>query len=131
MTNTVHEWNSQGLDQKNGQEFALAVSDIHALKVFLTSLPYWSKKHDTGVLVQISSSPNHDGVGIEIGFSRKTLPTKSAEDLIDLLKERNHLWELELVIGKMKELGCDPDVIDVLVEEANQIAIKIKDQFLG
>ena len=126
---TVHEWSAQGLSEQGAQEFASEISDIQALKVFLTTLPYWSRKHNTGVLVQITSNPELGGVGIELGFSRPTLPASAASDLTDLLKERNHLWELELVIGKMKELGCNPDVIDVLVDEAEKIALKIKDQF--
>lgn len=123
---TLHDWNAQGLSDQQGAAFAQDMMHIQALKVFVATLPFWCDKHNTGVVVQLSSEPNAGGVGLELAFSRPTLPVGSAQELVDLLKERNHLMELELVIEKMRGLGVRPDVIDVLVDEANKLAEKIQ-----
>lgn len=129
MSTTLHEWASQGMNQNQGQTFAQEITSIQGLKAFLSTLPYWCDKHQTGVVLQIVCEPQSGGVGIDLAFGKNSLPLSSAHEFLDLLKEHNHLNELQLVIEKMKNLGIDPSVINILVDEANTLAKKIKDNF--
>ena len=129
MSKTLHEWASTGMNERQGQTFAQEITSLHGLKAFLSALPYWCDKHQTGVVLQIVCQPQAGGVGIDLAFSEPKLPLSSAHEFVDLLREHNHLNELQLVIEKMKNLGVDPSLINILVDEANTLAKKIKDNF--
>lgn len=119
---TMHEWASQGLDQQQGQQFAQDITGIPAIKIFAAVLPRWCANNNTGVVLQISSDPNLNGAGIELAFSRQTLPVSAANELLELIQQQTHLAELQLVIEKMRGLGVDASIINVLVDEADKLA---------
>lgn len=130
--NIEHEWSATGMTEIQAQAFAQDMASIQAMKIFIAALPIWAKRHNTGVNLKIFSDPAFgDGVGIDMAFTSPSVSVGAGEDLIDLLKEQNHLWELGLVIDKMRELGCDSDVINILVDEANTLADKIAASMKG
>lgn len=124
---TLDEWSAEGMSDNQGQNFAQDVQSIDALKLFVRTLPKWSTENQTGVLIKITSVPGAGGVGIEFAFDRKNLSVKQANALTDRLIATSRLMELEHMVETMRGLGVDPDIINVLVDEANDLAVKLED----
>lgn len=123
---TLNEWSAQGLSERQGQQFAHDVQHINALKLFVRTLPRWSEENDTGVLIKITSVPGVGGVGIEFGFDQKSLSVKQANELTERLIDTSRLMELENLVETMRGLGVPADIINPLVDEANELAEKLQ-----
>ena len=123
---TLEDWSASGMNEQQGRQFAQDVHHIEALQLFIRSLPVWCRQHKSGVQISITCGDGWEGVGIEFGFDRKQLSVSAGNALIERLMETSKLMELENIIETMRGLGVEPEKINPLVDEANQLAQKLK-----
>lgn len=123
---TIAEWDAEGLSARQGQQFAQDIQHINALKVFIRTMPKWSTEFNTTAIIEITSMPRVNGVGIEFKFDKKSLTVKEADALTERLIDTSRLMEIEYLVETMRGLGVEPDIINRLVDEGDELAKKLE-----
>lgn len=119
---TLAEWTSQGFDQQQGASFAQDIQSISALALLVRAIPGWVEEHNTGVNISIDCKPGMGGAAISFAFDKEQLPVASAQELIQRLTQTARLMELESHIEMLRGTSENYELINNLVEEAEQLA---------
>lgn len=119
---TLADWRSEGFDQQQGANFAQDVHAITPLALFVRSLPRWVEENDTGVKIVIECKPGMEGAAIAMAFDRDKLPVAAAQQLIEQMAKTARLMELESHIELLRGVSTNYELINKLVEEAEQLA---------
>ena len=123
---TLADWKSQGLDSCQGESFAQDIHSITPLALFTRAIPKWVDGHQTSVHINIECQPGMGGAAIEIGFGKETLSVKSAQEFIEILIKTARLMELESHIEMLRGAGGSPDIINKMIDEAEELAESLK-----
>ena len=105
-----------------GAGFAHQVSQIDAFKVFARALPAWSQHNNTTVSISMTASA--EGLEINLGLPASATP-QMADDVIQMLMESERMGHLELLVDQMRNAGVGPEVLDPMIAEAEEIALRL------
>lgn len=106
-----------------GESFLSTTQQVGAMNVFARVLPLWAKRH--GKTVAFRFLGRLDGQ-LEIDL---TLPDgcteKDAESVVELLKKAQRVYDLELLVSEMRNVGTKAETIQQLVVEAETLVTEI------
>lgn len=105
-----------------GAGFAGQVAQIDALKVFARALPAWAKKNKSSVSITMVAT--EDGLEINLGLPPSATPSM-ADDVIGVLRQVERMAQLELLVDQMRNAGVAPEVLDPMIQEAEEIAARL------
>jgi len=105
--------------------FASKVQQIAPLAVLVQSLPLWSNKTGIKATIVSSSVPGVQELSINFIFSEQ--PTEEQFDmLIKILEDSSKLLILQETTVAMREAGTPTDVIELIVQAADDLAAQLK-----
>ena len=105
-----------------GAGFAGQVAQIDALKVFARALPVWAKRYQTSVSISLMAT--EEGLEINLGMPASATPAM-ADQVIQIIREAERMFQLELLVDQMRNAGVAPEVIDPMIKEAEEIAARL------
>ena len=107
-----------------GAGFAEQVSRIDAFKVFVRALPSWAAKYNASVSFTFRATAQ--GVEIDFGLPERVAQNpKMADEVIERLQEVEKMMQLELLVDQMRNAGVGPEVLDPMINQANELAKKL------
>ncbi len=102
--------------------FASEVQQIEALALFAKALPGWVMENGKGVKITIECGG--PSISVDIGLSQGAT-SEQADDLLQRLRDWEKLDRLGLLIDEMRNVGVSVDIIDQLVNEAEDLARRL------
>ena len=102
--------------------FSQQLQDLDAVKLFVRSLPGWSRQH--GRPVQMVFTVRPDGVECNVGMSAANPQEldRLCSSLIDRLRKAERLTQLTMLVDELRNAGVGTDLIDPMVEESERLA---------
>lgn len=107
-----------------GAGFADQVARIDAFKVFVRALPSWAAKYNSSVSFTFQATA--EGVEVNFGLPESAAKNpKMADEVIQRLMDVERMMQLELLVDQLRNAGVAPEVLDPMIEEANQLAQRL------
>lgn len=113
-----------GLDELPENFLNEKLITLESFRLFSRILPKWSKDFGASAVFNMKITPRSEGVIFDIGFSEGTLPEVIVE-LFERFALAEKMVELQNLIEEARNWGVNPELVDPMVAEAEQIQQKL------